>query len=453
MPPPSKQARPVSEPPSSVPALRQFLLQAVGGAGTLWLVGFALRFLTGILLTRLLGVTQYGLYSLAFVYVEALSILASLGLHALLVRYLPGYLAAGDAAATRGILQLTGLASLGTAVLCTAAGAWGVLVLLDPASTLREPLLLGVLLVTAPSVWLRLRQATLQGFSRVVQAQLGESFVRPLLSVLLLTGLYLVHDDPVRAVDAVWMSFAAAAGGAIFADVLTRRAVRGHVDAAPAYHQANWLRSLLPLFGISLFTILNTRVDLFVLGFLDTTESVGLFSVVERITLLTAFVMGVFTATFAPRIGTFHAAGDMHGLQEQLTALSRAAFAVTLPLAVLLYVFGGLVLSIFGSAFVAGEAALRILLIGQLANVACGAVGMVLSMTGHERIAFRGMVLTGSLNLLLDILLIPAFSIYGAAAATAATVTLTNLVLLTVVRRRTGLDASIIGRMHTTPAT
>jgi O-antigen/teichoic acid export membrane protein len=272
-----------------------------------------------------------------------------------------------------------------------------------------------------------------------------------MVSCLLFGSLFVLWDGSFLATHAIWFSGAALLCSVFIADLLARKALRPFASAIPRYNTSRWFASVIPLFSISVLTLVNTRIDLFVLSFLANTEAVGLFSVVGRVMVLMSFVMGVFTATFAPRIGTFNEARDRLGLQRQLTVLSRTALAVSAPIAVALLIFGTQVLGLFGKAFEAGELALQILIAGQLVNVVCGAVGMVLNMTGHEHIALRGMILTGLLNLTLDLLLIPEFGINGAAAATTASLIAANVALWWVVRKRMGLDASVIGLTQGVP--
>ena len=86
-----------------------------------------------------------------------------------------------------------------------------------------------------------------------------------------------------------------------------------------------------------------------------------------------------------------------------------------------MFVLAGPLLGIFGASFVAGETALRILLIGQVVGAGLGSVMYIMTMTGQERPAMfiLGAILVA--NPVLNLVLIPKFGIEGAAVAKAAT--------------------------------
>src|SRR4029453_10222092 len=106
--------------------------------------------------------------------------------------------------------------------------------------------------------------------------------------------------------------------------------------------------------------------------------------------------------------------------------LTRWTLAGTLPLLLLLLVVPGPVLEIFGGAFDAGVTPLRILLIGQLVNVAVGSVGFILIMVG--RTGWDLTVYAGSfvIDLAVAFALAPSLGARGGAIAPAVTLVVAN---------------------------
>ena len=100
---------------------------------------------------------------------------------------------------------------------------------------------------------------------------------------------------------------------------------------------------------------------------------------------------------------------------------------------------------VFGAAYGGSGAALGILAIGQLCDAAFGSVVFLLNMTGHERDTVRGLSIGVVVNALLNLALIPLFGINGAAAATALTLLIWNVLLWRAVRRRLGIDSTALG--------
>src|SRR5690606_14902262 len=91
--------------------------------------------------------------------------------------------------------------------------------------------------------------------------------------------------------------------------------------------------------------------------------------------------------------------------------------------------------------FRTGYVALLILVFGQLINAGMGCVVVLLNMTGHERDTLNGVAVAAVANLLLNFLLIPRFGINGAAASTAVSLALWNILLARTVAKRLGLSS------------
>ncbi len=70
---------------------------------------------------------------------------------------------------------------------------------------------------------------------------------------------------------------------------------------------------------------------------------------------------------------------------------------------------------LYGSDYIKGYGPLLILMMGNFFNIAVGPVGILLSMTNHERITFKIMLLGGVVNIILNVVLIPFYGMYGAA--------------------------------------
>ena len=72
---------------------------------------------------------------------------------------------------------------------------------------------------------------------------------------------------------------------------------------------------------------------------------------------------------------------------------------------------------------------------------------LALTMTGHQRDAAASIGAGAVLNVVLNVALIPGWGLEGAAAATATSMIVWNLLLAVAVRRRLGINASALGRI------
>jgi O-antigen/teichoic acid export membrane protein len=126
--------------------------------------------------------------------------------------------------------------------------------------------------------------------------------------------------------------------------------------------------------------------------------------------------------------------------------------AASAAVAAVLFLAPGPILALFGDGFASGATALRILAVAQLVNALCAFNGMVLIMGGQERAAMRTALGCLVLDVILCVALIPTLGSRGAALAALVSITARNVVNSVQVRRRLGVDATVIGRVPASQA-
>ncbi len=142
-------------------------------------------------------------------------------------------------------------------------------------------------------------------------------------------------------------------------------------------------------------------------------------------------VVGSMTQTFMPLASTFEAEGSQENLRRLLMHGTRATLIVSLPIELALFVRGETFISLWMGAQYAHPSGtvLRILLISLIASsgsAACG--GIVFGLEKHRPVALWA-ILEGFTNLLLSILLVRRFGIYGVAWGTTVPSLFVELVL------------------------
>jgi O-antigen/teichoic acid export membrane protein len=147
----------------------------------------------------------------------------------------------------------------------------------------------------------------------------------------------------------------------------------------------------------------------------------------------------------APVVAELYARGEKERLQRLITKSAWAALLGSLPIALGMILFGRWVLLIFGKDFTGGNTALAILSAGQLVNVGMGSVALLLNMTGHERDTARGVGIAALANIILNAALIPLWNINGAAAASAISLAIWNILLAWWVYKRIGICSIAFG--------
>jgi len=164
-------------------------------------------------------------------------------------------------------------------------------------------------------------------------------------------------------------------------------------------------------------------------------QELGVYAAAVRVAQALVLFLIAVNYMFSPFVADLHERGERDRLDGLYKALTRWTIAGTIPILLLMLVVPGPILLIFGGNFASGTTALRILLIGQLINVAVGSVGFILIMvgrTGWDLTVYAGSFL---LDLIVAVALAPSLGTKGAAIAQAVTLAVSNATRLYLVWR------------------
>mgnify|MGYP003288022635 CR=1 FL=1 len=198
-------------------------------------------------------------------------------------------------------------------------------------------------------------------------------------------------------------------------------------------------RYSLPMSLNRLILYANNQTEVLVLGLLQAAGPVGVFGVTRRLSMLLASLLTSISVLLIPLVADLHHRREQSELDRLFLTASRWLFTVGFPLCLVEILFGPELLTLFGASFSSGAAALAILALGQLVNVGTGTVASVLAIIGRTRLSVLDSVLFLGLSLGLDFLLIPRWSIVGAAVANACALAAVNLLRVVQVHRAIGL--------------
>ncbi|MDQ5816607.1 MAG: flippase [Actinomycetota bacterium] len=392
--------------------------------GTGYLAGgsffeFAARFVIALLLARLMGPAEYGLYVLAISAAALLAGISQLGLDDAMVRYVAILSGRGDREGVWGTIQI-GL-GISVAVGCVMGG-----VLFAAATPIAESLFdapalapalrfIGIIvpLLTISNVL----AGVARGFGRMDHAALAENIVMSLVRLGLLGAAAALGRLDLLVATIIFAVSDIAASLTLI--VLLKRNVpvkalfRSDVrrDLRPI------LRFALPLWMSSLLRQFRRNIETFLLGALAAASTVGVFAVVGRVNLVGhVFLLSILLAV-KPVLARLHDRHDREGLQEIYRTATRWALTLCVPFFLVMVLYPRPILTMFGEAFGSGATALVILAFAELANAATGICGPMIDMTGHTKVKLANAVLWTALAVTGNALLVPRWGLVGAAVA------------------------------------
>ena len=194
----------------------------------------------------------------------------------------------------------------------------------------------------------------------------------------------------------------------------------------------------IPLLTSSSVAIIVGWTDRLMLGVFRLESEVGIYNIALKVSALTCFPLVALNSIAAPLFAQFYARGDLIGLKRTAQNSTSMIFWSTMPLALFFCLFPSFLMGIFGSEFKAGTTALLILVAGDTINATIGPVGYIMQMTGKQK-TFRNLTLaTAAMNIALNLVMIPAYGLNGAAVSRTICLIITNVVSLLLVRHYFG---------------
>jgi len=147
-----------------------------------------------------------------------------------------------------------------------------------------------------------------------------------------------------------------------------------------------------------------------------------------------------YNATVAPKIASLYEQSKIPELEKMIHRVTSGLFVIGLLTLVTYVLLGKYILTIWGNEFKQAYWILVILSTGQFINLGTGAVGLLLVMTGHERIQSRISLTFVLFNLLLNYFMIRLYGATGAAIATAITTAGDNITRMVAAKIKIGIS-------------
>lgn len=404
------------------------------GQGVSRLLGYA----TQVALARMYGPAQLGYYVLGISLVQLANILSQFGMDNGVVRYVARYRAEGDEARVRGTILFALGATLALSVLLSGLVFFGAGFLADLYG---KPFLVSTFRVFALSIpffaLMSISLWAMQGFGTVKHATFVEQVLRPLANLVLVVVFYLLGVQVLGAIAAYILSMALGFAVAlyylrrIFPELLDRK--------IPArYETRELVGGSLPLMVASTTNYANVWATTAILGVFVTAREVGIYNAASRTAALSGLVLMAFSGIFSPMVSNLYRKGSMDHLGYLYRDVSRWAFTGSFAFFLLIVLLSRDILAVFGERFVSGWPAMIIIATAGLFGASVGLTGRVLAMTGHEKTVMWARLGSALTSVVAGVALIPAYGIFGAAAAAAIGIFLVNALTLFYLRRLLG---------------
>jgi O-antigen/teichoic acid export membrane protein len=397
-----------------------------------------LSVLFSIAAARLLGVDDFGRYSMVMAIVGLGSVLLGLGIPNLAEREIALARGSGRIDQLVEILKLATLVALFLSV--------GLLILALAGFNDLFPLAA----FCALSVCLALLAATMRGLEHVELSAVVDGLVRPALAFAALLSLGACGLTSWKA--AITAQLIAAMAALIISGLVVRSldlsiisnawlrakssGILAHPEKATLIAGANF--ALMQFMGN-----LMHQAEILWLSALATPEDVAHFFAASRAASAVAILHGAVLAIAIPKITRLHAATDIPNRNRLISATTRQSFLLVLIGCAIAVLFSRPYLLLFGPSYLEAQAPLVVMLLGWLLVAALGPVSQVLVAFGQENWVWISMVGGAAAGGIAAAVLIPSLGLLGAALSFIVSIIVSQAVLLPRVSKMIG--TSLLG--------
>ena len=308
------------------------------------------------------------------------------------------------------------------------------------------------------AAWLAVRgiQTLLAEVFRALKDLRSATIHSGLLSTLLSTlGFAAIWGSTGHAslAEVLWLSIAAGVLDAVLSALRlrSRLALLGHDSTSIALREI--IRTAWPLWGALIVWTLGRENDVWVLGAFRPPQEVALYGAAVRLAAAVSMPMMVVNAVVPPFIAELHGGNRTRELELMLRTAASAAVVPSLCV-LALFVFEGrhALSALFGPFYADANGILLIAAFSGVADVAAGAGGLALMMTGRGGQMLWILSVASILALATKLVLVRRYGGVGVAVGAAVGLAAQNAAMLLTAKRELGVWASVLNLADTVPA-
>ncbi len=404
----------------------------------------ALAYLAQVVLARLMGQHEYGVFAYTWVWFLVFAAIATLGFGDSPVRYIAQLRARGEPSHLRGFVRFSAIATLTSSIgfgalliaVLPLAGGWIDNVYLMP---------MALMAISIPFACVQaLLEAIGRSYSWTIPALAPVYILRHGLLLLFMVGAVAIDMEATALTGYICLVATMVVSTAYQAIAILMRMRRAIEPGPTAYRPREWLIGSAPFAVLYAGQHLASFADVLVLSFFASPAEIAIYFAATRIIQVVNLVPFAATVGTAHLFSARHTRGDHDGLQRLCRHVVAATFVIAGAAVALLVAGGDWLLAMFGDGFEAGYTPLVILAIGVVVRVAAGPAEDVLNMTGYSGLSASTYLVIVGVNVAFAVPLIMAFGVNGAAMAGALALTLRAVWLAIAARRRLHVDTTVL---------
>ncbi len=397
--------------------------QIVTGSGVIFagtLIGQSLDIVLKGLLTSYLPPTDFGIYSLALTAISITGAIATLGLSDGVPRYIAYFRGRNEEYKIHEVMISAIIMGLIASIFAMLISPILFECLAGREFDVQDRILsiVKILIFAIPfTIILNVTIAIYRGFDRTNVNMYFYNIVRP-VSFLGFASAAVLFSAPLK--------------GIVFADLFSMVFTFGIMSVyfmkSPPF-KTEWklkfseptkqlIRYSFPLLITATLLNLMTWIDTIMLGYFKSAEVVGVYNAVYPLVGFLTIVISAMGFVYVPVTSKLWGENRIESIGSVYQITTKWCFLLTFPIFALMFVYPEFLLTkLYGAEYVSGSQVLRILSLGFIANSYFGFNYHTIMASGDSDFLMKCSVASAGLNVILNFILIPEYSMVGAAIA------------------------------------
>jgi O-antigen/teichoic acid export membrane protein len=293
-----------------------------------------------------------------------------------------------------------------------------------------------------PNIYLMINTERLRGLKKIIKYSFLKTFAVPFFSFLFIAvSLLFIHKNNLPVLSYVLATLIVTVISMVLWIKEYQKLNNNQFninDRTTKPNYKNLLSLSFPMFFTSSLLLIMGWTDTFMLGIFKELSKIGIYRVALRLATFTSIGLLAVNSILGPKITEHWEKKELKFMKTTIKQATVLILLLSFPIAFIFILFPSFLLGFFGEEFKIGSLSLIMLTIGQFVNALVGSVGLILFMTGKQKVIQNVVFFGAILNIVLNYFLIPKFGINGAAFASMISLMIINIIPFFLIKKYYG---------------
>lgn len=397
--------------------------------------------IVSIILARLLGAEDLGVYQLSISILTTFTVIGKLGLDNALLKFISFHHYNMDWDKIRGLRRNSFLITLVTSsiivlVLIIMSDFIAIKIFHEPQLSLALKI---ISIAVFPLVSIHLHSEMLKGIGKIKTGMFMQSAFITIVNLAIIPFLYFWTELNLSTLLASY-SVSIILVFVVSLVLWNKSCPIIYKQSDPNFSLKELLDASIPLMWVSSFNLILSYMDIYMIGVFLSSEAVGLYSIASKIVLMSSMILVAFNGVLSPKFSILSSNGEREKLEFLVQCSTLVLTVISLFIYIVLVIFNKPILGLFGSEFIKSSGIFVVLATGQFFVLATGPVGSLLMMSGHAEFHKRNIIISAVTNLIFNLFLIPIMGAMGAAIATVISIVIKNILAVVYVKKTLNIN-------------